>query len=156
MTYWRDTPLQERFEISHSPEPNTGCWIWTQSVDKDGYGLICKEKKQRRAHRMAYELFVGQIPKGILVCHICDTPSCVNPSHLFLGTAKDNTQDCIKKGRDYRPRGNDHPNSKVSSEDVDVIRRLRSYNLALKEIAAKFGLSFQHVSAIARGVSWKM
>ena len=78
------------------------CWIWTAALDKDGYGVFRyknKEKYKYKAHRFSYEFFIGEIPKGKLVCHTCDNPPCVNPYHLFLGTRKDNTQDMLKKGR---------------------------------------------------------
>lgn len=64
-----------------------------------GYGQFNTSIKLVRAHRFSYELHFGKIPQGMFVCHKCDIPNCVNPEHLFLGTPKDNTQDCIRKGR---------------------------------------------------------
>jgi len=81
----------------------SGCWIWMGATTKKGYGDIKykadKKASHHRAHRLAYELHKGEIPKGMLVCHTCDIPGCINPSHLFVGTAQDNTDDMIKKGR---------------------------------------------------------
>ena len=78
------------------------CWIYTGAVHHDGYGVIgIGRGRQFRAHREAYKTFVGEIPPGLLVCHRCDVPLCINPKHLFLGTPKDNTQDMIRKGRRY-------------------------------------------------------
>lgn len=95
--------LKERFERLYLPEPNTGCWLWTGTTNNQGYGKMTISKKGTktypRAHRVSYELFNGPIKSGLIVCHKCDTPSCVNPDHLFIGSVKDNVQDSIKKGR---------------------------------------------------------
>ena len=129
------------------------CWIFTGPTTSDGYGAIgVGRRKQLRAHRASFEEFVGHIPKGALVCHKCDTPRCINPEHLFLGTPKDNTQDMIKKGRMKHKTGEDHPLAKLSDVDVTSIKRLRAAGRTLAYIADRFGISFQHVSAISRGV----
>lgn len=75
------------------------CWLWRGSKHS-GYGVINVPGRGRpRAHRLSYEMAIGPIPDGLLVCHTCDIRECVRPEHLFLGTAKDNTADCIAKGR---------------------------------------------------------
>lgn len=92
------TPEQlERFETKYVPDPNSGCWLWFGLLTSKGYGRFGKNGK--RAHRISYMSFVGPIPLGMCVCHRCDQPSCVNPSHLFLGTVADNQRDMQKKGR---------------------------------------------------------
>jgi hypothetical protein len=86
--------------VSYVPaDPNTGCWNWTKHLSGGGYGAFKIEGIMRPAHRVSYELFWGEIPDGLQVCHRCDNKRCINPDHLFLGTQKDNIADCIKKGR---------------------------------------------------------
>lgn len=82
----------------------SGCWLWTASTDRDGYGKFQYpgpdgRQIHQRAHRYAYELFVGPIPDGLVVMHSCDTPSCVNPNHLDIGTPLENNDDKVAKGR---------------------------------------------------------
>lgn len=101
--------LRERFDEKWMPEPFTNCWLWTAGRMVGGYGSIFLRHtgidwKHRKsvfdgAHRVSWLLHKGPIPEGLRVCHHCDTPSCVNPDHLFVGTAADNTRDSIHKGR---------------------------------------------------------
>jgi len=94
-----------RFESKINKTPKGGCWIWTSGKNEKGYGMIQVGGKQIRAHRLSYELYVGDIPPGMLVCHSCDEPSCCNPKHLWLGTNADNQRDKMDKGRDHFSKG---------------------------------------------------
>lgn len=98
--------LEEIFREKYKINEQTGCWEWTAGKNSDGYGNFNYNKKTIRAHRASYLMHKGEIPKGIMVCHHCDNPPCVNPEHLFLGTAKDNDQDSRTKGRQPTK---DHP-----------------------------------------------
>jgi len=96
--------IKERFDEKYELITESGCWIWNASVNYRGYGKFqLKSNTTAGAHRVSWELHFGKIPDGLYVCHKCDIPSCVNPNHLFLGTAKDNTADMHKKGRS--PKG---------------------------------------------------
>lgn len=107
------------------------------------------------AHRLSYLAFNGDIPEGLVVRHKCDNKCCVNPEHLEVGTQKDNVQDAIKRGRfSYRdnPKGVEHPNSKLTEEQVRVIFYS---NETQRSLAAKYGVSFQLISLIKRGKIWQ-
>jgi hypothetical protein len=91
---------KERFYRKFVPVPECGCWLWTAHLNSQGYGsFLLKNKTREYSHRFSWLLHKGNVPVGYDVCHKCDTRSCVNPDHLFLGTRKDNMQDCIRKGR---------------------------------------------------------
>jgi hypothetical protein len=89
----------EQFQDRCVPVPESGCWLWLGSVSSGGYGQLKIGGKLHRAHRLAWIVFRGPIPAGMMVCHRCDVPLCVNPDHLFVGTARDNFRDCLAKGR---------------------------------------------------------
>ena len=84
------------------------CWLWTGALNSRGYGSFGVYGKATSAHRYSYEHFKGKIPEGMIVCHSCDVPACVNPDHLWVGTYLDNSRDCIRKGRFRQSAGNPH------------------------------------------------
>lgn len=91
--------MLERFEAHLMPVPFSGCWLWDGPIVLKGYGCFSFKQKRRFAHRVSWELYKGSIPSGMLICHRCDIPSCVNPEHLFPGTYSDNINDMYAKGR---------------------------------------------------------
>ena len=133
----------------------TGCRLWTGCVHKNGYGAIGVDGCGKSlAHRVAYELFVSPIPDGLWVLHRCDTPACVQPTHLFLGSPQDNVDDMRSKGRGTI--GDNHPNSKLTDQEVAIVRELYDFALASqKELAAYYGVGKQTINAIVNRKSRK-
>lgn len=126
------------------------CWLWTACVDRKGYGMLGKAPI-KAAHRLSYLLAYGD-PGDRHVCHRCDTPACVRPEHLFLGTDADNLADMAAKGRSAWGEKNHH--AKLTSDDVQEIRRLKRLGRLHRDIASQFGITLSTVSDITRGRSW--
>jgi hypothetical protein len=127
------------------------CWIWQRQLDKDGYGVMrLKGRGRDRAHRFSHKRFKGPIPPGQMGCHTCDTPACVNPEHLFSGTALRNKRDCMDKGRHLR--GERHHKAKLKHDDVRAIRASDESGAAL---AARFGVTKENVYAIRKRQIWR-
>lgn len=140
---------------AYSDVVESGCWEWNRYRMPCGYGRIRHGGSMWLAHRLSYLAFNGDIPEGLVVRHKCDNKCCVNPEHLEVGTQKDNVQDAIKRGRfSYRdnPKGVEHPNSKLTEEQVRVIFYS---NETQRSLAAKYGVSFQLISLIKRGKIWQ-
>jgi len=140
-----------RFNEKWVAEPETGCWLWTGAKVK-GYGQLRTNYHLSLASHVSYELHVGEIPDGLQVLHRCDTPACVNPRHLFLGTNLDNRADCVRKGR--IAKGESIRSSKLTTAQVLEIRSLRGVE-TLGSIARRFGVCVQAVSSIHVRRNWR-
>lgn len=144
--------IQERFEEKY--EKSDGCWNWTAHKNSDGYGTFRISDRHQYAHRIAYQLYVGEIPAGLCVCHRCDNPSCVRPEHLFLGTFADNAHDCMSKGRWKDQSGEKHWRTKLTTEQVRTIRTKHSEGARGVDLAREFGLVRSAVSKIVNQHTW--
>lgn len=135
------------------------CWLWTGSTCKNGYGRFRYQGRLNQAHRLSYAWAVGPIPDGLFVCHKCDTPSCVNPNHLFTGTNADNMKDAHSKGRlplfplDYRGEKCQH--SVLTEDQVRRIRQIYAKgNTSQRELGERFEVSKSHIGSIVRRENW--
>ena len=130
----------------------TGCWEWTASLTGGGYGQFWSDPCSKRvdAHRWIAGVLWGPLVRTDVVCHRCDNPRCVRPSHLFVGTTGDNIRDMLDKGRG--PTGVSNGMSKLTSEQVEDIRVSCEPR---KSLADKYGVSVRHIYALRSGRYWK-
>jgi hypothetical protein len=150
------------------PQNPEDCWGWKLCKDKKGYALFSIKTKSIKAHRLSYQLFNGEIPAGMCVCHSCDNPSCTNPRHLWLGTNADNLRDMIAKGRankakgesngthtrrDRVPRGDRHWNTKIPDAEIPDVFRLRSHGMSYEELAQIFQVTPGLIGHVLKGRS---
>lgn len=140
---YRTVTVKDKFDRHWVGEPNCGCWLWIGSCRPNGYGEYSlgygRTAVRMGAHRASYMLHVGEIPDGMLVCHKCDVKCCVNPSHLFLGSAVD------------APRGERNSRSKLS---VDAIKEIRASTEPTEVLAKRYGVSGVSMWKARTGRSW--
>ena len=138
--------LADRFRQNYGVVPETECWIWLGPKNKAGYGKISHGSRGNAlnlyAHRVSWQLHYGPIPKGLIICHRCDQPSCVNPVHLFIGTQADNLADRDRKGR--------NPRIRLTKSDVKYIRELPD-TVRLRDIARVLGMNAGYLKLVRNG-----
>lgn len=140
------------------PEPNSGCWLWTACVNMHGYGKVSLKGKLVKAHRASYIISSGEIPKGLVIMHKCDTPACVNPAHLIAGSQNDNLADMRRKNRAFvfKNFGENNGRALLNKKQVDEIRALSDNGIASKEIAKIYGVNYYVVYRIVSNQTWKL
>jgi hypothetical protein len=138
----------KRFLSKIGRTTETGCWEWNGTKNiKHKYAVFgVSHKILLRANRVSYEIFKGQIPEGLLVCHSCDNRSCVNPEHLFLGTDLDNTRDMLIKGR--------QGSQKLRVEHIPIIRDALNAGFKQHEIGRYFGVAQSRIAMIKNKTAW--
>ena len=145
--------FDDRVAAGTVAHPN-GCWEWAGCKDGCGYGRINRDGKLVRLHRAAWEKENGDIPEGMCICHHCDNPSCINPSHLFIGTQKDNMRDRARKGR-YNNAGEDNNSAILKTSDVLVIRERIKKGDTCYSIGREYGVTGEAILAIKHHRTWK-
>lgn len=153
------TPDKQRFynKISIS---ESGCWLWKAGTTggKMPYGKFWLNGTYMKAHRASYILHIGGIPDGACVCHKCDTPLCVNPEHLFIGSKRDNAIDMVTKGRGGQsknpPRGDRRVDSKLTQEKVLDIRKRCSEGQSQSSVGKLYGIAQSAVCKIVNRIRW--
>lgn len=166
---WRDgRPINEpyrlrladdgdRFDAAIEMDPNGGCWLWSGASSDFGHGIATVGGELVRAHRHAYERWVGPIPVGMKICHRCDVPPCVNPGHLFVGTQAENLADMVAKGRYVQGRvyrGSSNASAKLTEDDALRIRTAVAAGRSFTDVANDNGVSRHTVRRIATGQGW--
>lgn len=137
------------------------CWEWSKGRSSkkpnQNYGIVWFNAIRHKTHRLAFQLNKGQLIDGMNICHKCDNPPCCNPSHLFQGTPKENTRDCIAKGRMKKEIGSARYNAILTEEIVAQIKKdlpNKKYGWSRK-IARKYGIKESAIWNIISGLRWK-
>ena len=158
LTGRRDIPVSVRFEMHVDKDPLSGCWIWNGHCACGGARpTISVNGRQVKAHRYAYDVFVGPIPLGAYVCHKCDNTKCVNPKHLFVGSQDDNMKDMVRKGRANHPVGVMNGRAVLTEENVRFIRshyKFRHPRYNQKCLAKMFGVCTLTIQEVLNGKKW--
>jgi hypothetical protein len=143
--------ISEKIENSSVKIPESGCWIWMKSVNRNGYGKTSLGRNTNlSAHRASYEEKYGPIPNGLMALHHCDIRSCVNPDHIFLGTQQDNMTDKVDKKR--QAVGEFHGMSKLTEQQA---MRAKFGKEKTSDLAKEFGCSAVMIRQIRQGKYWK-
>lgn len=137
-----------RRQFERKVKKTSRCWLWIGNKN-NGYGRLFFSKKRWLAHRLAWTVYRGEIPKSICVCHRCDNGLCVNPRHLFLGTHRENMEDMSRKGRNRFV-------SPLNADDVRTIKlRYRDEDVTYADLAKAYGVSKVCIEKILLGTRWK-
>ncbi len=143
----------ERFHNLYKKMPS-GCWFWLGYLRPAGYGMITDDGGTAQyAHRFSWILHFGLIPINLFVCHKCDNPRCVNPEHLFLGSAQDNLDDMVKKGRSVK--GIMQWEAKLDENKVIEIRELATKGSSHTELSLRFGISRRQINNVVKRRAWR-
>lgn len=152
----RGRTSDERFWNLVQKSSHENCWSWIGAKERRGHGRFkISTKICEYAHRYSYMLHIGSIPDGKCVLHKCDNGSCVNPSHLFLGTRGENNTDRATKGRNAPTYGECNPSAKLTAKQVKNIIERRANGDSVSSIANDFNVSLTAIYGIISGKTWK-
>ncbi len=153
----KTVPIEKRFWKKIDIKDSIECWEWKAVKNNKNYGQVSFNGKMELAHRVMWILVNGEIPDNLCVLHKCDNPSCVNPSHLFLGTKRDNSNDMVAKGRRIyiAYRGIDNGSAVLTEEDVLKIRELHHSGISQHKIAKIYGRGVSTIHHIVKRQTWK-
>lgn len=143
---WTSYTSMKEYILDNILATEGGCWEWPHGHRSGGYAEVCIAGKKRRLHRVSYEEFIGLIPKGKSVCHHCDNPRCVNPEHLYAGTATENSHDVLERGKPGR--------SILTKKDVLEIKELYQSGVDIKDICERFDVVKWTINNIIRNRTW--
>lgn len=143
------TTAYQRIEGRFVPDFISGCWLWIGAKNVCGYGIL---GGIGLVHRVLFRLYVGPIPKGYNLLHICDVRNCVNPDHLRIGTQAENIRDMQLRGRSKHATGIDHGHAKLSEQDV---RKIRIDPRPSRTIAPEYGVDKATILSIKQQKTWK-
>ena len=148
---WLTRTIQQRFDEKWMPEPNSGCWLWTSTLTSKGYGSFHLNKYNRQAHRVAWQLYRGEIHSGLDVLHDCDVKCCVNPNHLHLGTAHDNAVEAVARGFWPDQKGESNGNVKLTAL---LVQEIRNSTGNYRYLADQYGISKTQIGNIKQRIQW--
>ena len=151
---WIGHPPEKRIWAKIKKGDSDECWPYIGATKPEGYGFIMINGRSVMAHRFIWEFTFGPITGGLLVCHKCDNPPCCNPAHLFLGTPKDNLDDCKKKGRWADRSGEKAGNSKLTNDQIFKIREMSKLGFTQKQIGSEIGTHYTNVGRILNAKRW--
>jgi len=149
----RDRKPKIPFEKQLKRNENTGCLEWTGRTVRGGYGAITIKRKTVMAHRFWFVKCGGVIPDGMVLCHTCDNPKCVEPGHLFVASQAENMADMVRKKR--QARGTLNSKAKLTESDVVEIRKAYKNGEIQARLAAQYNVHQTTISLIIKGKNWK-
>ena len=143
----------DRFQALAELDHVTGCINWKSAGDRQVYGVFWLDQKAQRANRVAYKLFIGPIPRGLVVRHSCNNKRCVNPVHLKADTQSQNHEDALNDR--LMPVGEECARSNLTEDDVRSMRKeYKEGRTSYGKLGKKYGIAGPTVFRIVKRIYW--